>query len=818
MANANTSESTTEPIIDHPRDYSSSNSNENKNITRTSNNANESHDETQTEARPFSYCGSTVENWMRRLEVWKSVDLTRTSKSDCNVTELIESTLGINLNRSDTNHEFIAAMKRCNGEYDELQAQLTALTQDQKALAPSEQIERQEEEEEAAVVSETDRKSLIEEILKDFPNLPKLFVEEMRQYELEEKQMVMQAKQNLIQLQQDVIQLRQDVIQADQKLLLQGTRTYIADVCWAHKFLAKELNHFATRGNEIAIATSTEARSTESSGTYRMSPIGPEVKIDGVQSFVEKMRGKLGWEDDSYLEILKPMARKLNSLLSLREGPHKTSLSNEKVVEKANDIVAQILLDDEVPKSNPGLNIRGLGEITVTQPILHAIIYRLMDLVGRHNIYVSKEQATQGKEEKESNHRMDMWVHAMREHLSQALPGMIESIVEIKKCGMIGKEDDKRIDIAADQLFCSFFERMQVDLNYLGIGVNCELYGVALSMSKIAIVTASLQNVGTEKVCIAFNKTETVPFLTLQGLELLALALSMSLKLSKARHMPNIALPANQNAGRSIKLSIGDYLGSGAFGIVYKAVVSSGEDERCKSSHFLKLPTSERTSFLLKDEAVTLRRLNGVQGSDKVPNIPSLIAFASTLEITLDGFVGKTSGLLLRGVIGTTATAFLWTKHREGQIRSVVKKVHDTLEAAHKQSVYHLDIRPGNIVVKSSTNSTEDMDVLVIDWGVAITDDTRFLFRGLYAYAHDELLKKGRKPSCAKAEYDWASLLYTYYHLHVGDVPWIVLMADGNLVCDTTIRKAAVSSWWGEVRGHIQGHGIVDKLQIILGS
>ncbi|KAL3932315.1 MAG: hypothetical protein SGBAC_010903, partial [Bacillariaceae sp.] len=679
-----------------------------------------------------------------------------------------------------------------------------------KTLARSEQTELREQE--AAGVSETGRKRSIEEILKDFPSLQRQVVEGIRQA----KQNAIQAKQNAMQAELNAIQAEQNAIQAKQE-------TYITKVCCSHKVVAKDLNYSATWGNETTIATNTEAQSTEKDGdTHSTSRVGPEAKsesivsTDGVQGFVEKMRGDLEWKDGAYFENLKHMAVKLSSLMSLREGPDKLSLSNEEVVEKVNGIVTQILLDDEVPKNTVGLNIRGLDEITVAQPILHAIIYRLMDLVGHHDLYVSKEQTTQGKEEKESNRRMDWLVHEMREHLFQALPSMIEGVVEIKKCGMIGKEDDKRIDIAANQVLGNFAKRLRGDLNYLGIGVNCELYGVALSLSKIAIVTASLQNVGTEKVCVALNKTETVPFLTVQGLELLALALSMSLKLSKARHMTNVTLAVKQGAGSSIKLSVGDSLGSGAFGIVYKVVVSSGKDERCMS-HFLKIPTSERTSFSLKDEANTLRRLNVVQGSDKVPNIPSVTAFADTLDVTLNGFVGETSGLLLSGMIGKAANAFKWTKkHREGQIRSVVKKVHDTLVAAHKQSVYHLDIRPGNIVVKPSTNSTEDMDVLVIDWGVAITDSKRFLFRGCYPYAHDELLKKGRQKSCAKADYDWASLLYTYYHLHNGDLPSQVFMEHRDRVCDAIERRLAVSRWWGKERSHVQGHGIVDKLQNIL--
>ncbi|CAJ1937377.1 unnamed protein product [Cylindrotheca closterium] len=168
----------------------------------------------------------------------------------------------------------------------------------------------------------------------------------------------------------------------------------------------------------------------------------------------------------------------------------------------------------------------------------------------------------------------------------------------------------------------------------------------------------------------------------------------------------------------------------------------------------------------------------------------------------MNGFKSKTYGLILNGMIGKPASAFNWKSEGYKEfLPSVIRNVHATLDAAHKNSVYHLYIRPSNIIVPTTADKmTKDIKVLVIDWGVAISDDKKFHFQGCVPYAHDELLATVRMEKKAKSEHDWASLLYTYYHLDEGHLPWHVLMAHGKRVCDTGVRKNTVSNWLEQKR------------------
>ena len=96
-------------------------------------------------------------------------------------------------------------------------------------------------------------------------------------------------------------------------------------------------------------------------------------------------------------------------------------------------------------------------------------------------------------------------------------------------------------------------------------------------------------------------------------------------------------------------------------------------------------------------------------------------------HLQLNGFVGKTYGLLLNGMIGKPANAFDWTAEcYKRHLACVVEKVYITLQAEHELSMYHLDIRPSNIIV--AVDDCGNVNVLVIDWGVAMASHEFFCF------------------------------------------------------------------------------------------
>ncbi|CAJ1942120.1 unnamed protein product [Cylindrotheca closterium] len=194
--------------------------------------------------------------------------------------------------------------------------------------------------------------------------------------------------------------------------------------------------------------------------------------------------------------------------------------------------------------------------------------------------------------------------------------------------------------------------------------------------------------------------------------------------MSEAKHdiatiKANIHEDENQNNAR-IRMSIGRFLGSGAFGSVYKISKTTVGQEGPEC--FLKIPNSHGALPSLKEEAKTLRRLNKQKEEWlTVPNIP-LCSAGQEFDIAMNGFQSKTYGLILNEMIGKPANAFNWKSEGYKEcLPSVIRNVHATLDAAHKNSVYHLDVRPSNIIVPTTADKmTKDIKVLVIDWGVAI--------------------------------------------------------------------------------------------------
>ncbi|CAJ1968527.1 unnamed protein product [Cylindrotheca closterium] len=529
---------------------------------------------------------------------------------------------------------------------------------------------------------------------------------------------------------------------------------------------------------------------TSSQGNVEVADASSISEI-GVDDFLAGLSDANGWSDETkkaqYSENLQVLANHLLELLSLeacartgRDGP-----ANE-----VNEIVAKILdpnfLDAPPSRKSKKLIIREWKETAAAQPILHAIIYRVLGLVDLRHLYVSKEQKTRGKNVNEKDRVMDFLVHEMREHIIHALPSMIEGVIEVKRCEKESKHDNQQINRAANQSVGNFAKRLRGELKYL--------------------VKASLQHVGTENVEVSLIKTKPVDLLSHSGLKLLARTLNASVNPSQVKHgdatliEAELKLPSYGSEDKLTKISIGEILGSGAFGIVYQvtSVDSYSEDPK---GYFIKIPTSCLAKTSLKDEAKILDELNKEKtGTNKVPNIPCCKA-KGTFCLAFNGFVGETYGLLLNGMIDKAANSLDWNAECNKQhLPFVVEKVFAALKAAHDRGVYHLDIQPGNIIVSdkdiSHDESPGDVGVLVIDWGVAIRGETDFSFRGCVQYAHNELLALDRTRSGPKEVYDWASLLYTYYHLHEGGLPWNALMEHGKRVCDTGMRENVVSDWW----------------------
>ncbi|CAJ1937375.1 unnamed protein product [Cylindrotheca closterium] len=424
-------------------------------------------------------------------------------------------------------------------------------------------------------------------------------------------------------------------LELDRMRLVDGIVATVKFIGEKHTSLQDALGPYASWGNETKTKSKsnsqTDPQSTKEASVESSNPRVPRKipeksgfkTVENEQDFLNDLKKKAGWPKNKvneYLNSMEIMGVRLLDQLCLDEQATGDTNEEKKGAELkilatkvANDILNSKFLDRSVVadgKSDKKLKVRKWSETAFVQPIIHAIIYRVLDIVDLGFLYVSKEQRVRREREDDKERVMDFLVHKFRENLFCAMPSMIECIVEVKRCGNTFNEDKTEIKMAGIQIIGNFAKRLRGDLNFLSIGVDCELYGVAISLSKVSIVKASLQNVGTENVAVLFRKTKAFDLLSTKGLEMLALALSASYKMSEAKHdiatiKAYIHEGENQNNAR-IGMSIDRFLGSGAFGSVYKIrkTTVGQEGPEC----FLKIPNSHRALHSLKEEAKTLRR------------------------------------------------------------------------------------------------------------------------------------------------------------------------------------------------------------------
>ncbi|CAJ1963863.1 unnamed protein product [Cylindrotheca closterium] len=788
----------------------------NNEITASDHPRHESHNEYKSKARQDAVLVTTVENWDKRKDDWEKL-LSDDKPLENDVVNCIQSTLRIKLQEGNADrHAFIAFMEESKRQFDffndeqkKVDAEEAALQKKiSKELASSNIASRDT----VSGIDGAGQKRKLDKTMEKYKD--NSFVMELFKAKVEAEQKSLIDRQGRLKAERKSLKDRQGRLKAQREKLIGEVQNRISDIGSHHKDAQGKLDNHASFGNETTVKShpTLENNAPKNSRSAKQVPEKPSISEVEVKDFLSILTVE---KKDRYLEKLEVLADNLVGLISL-EAPC-AGAGRDCDAKEVKEIVAKILdpgfLESASPPCEKKLVVRDWNETAAAQPIVHAIIYRLLGIVNLRRLHVSKEQKTRGKNVTEKDRVMDFLVHEIREHVFHAFPSMIEGIVEVKWCERNPEKDDEQINRAANQVVGNFAKRLRGELNFLGIGVDCDLYGVAVSLSKISAVKASLGGVGTKEVSVLFTKTKPIEFLSQDGLQLLACALRASfnltgVKCADATLEAKLKLPSYGGEDEMTKISIGQLLGSGAFGIVYpvQQIKSSCHDNsEDPKKYFIKIPISHLALSSLEDEAKTLDKLNKEKtGRSKVPNIPRCEA-KCTFDFALNGFQGKTYGLLLNGIIGKAANTLDWNGTCNKQhLPSVMEKVYNTLEAAHNRCVYHLDVRPGNIIVsdkhtshgKSST--ARDVDILVIDWGVALNGDEDFSFRGCVPYAHDELLAIDRTPAKPKEVYDWASLLYTYYHLHEGDLPWNLLMEHGKRVCDTGMRKNVVSKWWWE--------------------
>ena len=128
---------------------------------------------------------------------------------------------------------------------------------------------------------------------------------------------------------------------------------------------------------------------------------------------------------------------------------------------------------------------------------------------------------------------------------------------------------------------------------------------------------------------------------------------------------------------------------------------------------------------------------------------------------------------------------------------TVVEQVYEGLQFAHRLGIYHLDVRPSNIIVQ--VDKTGMPKVMLSDWGCASREKKLKKFRGCTPYAHDLLLGKMATFNVkTNPALDFASLVFTIFDAVEGKLPWLSKFDRPTTVLssDKDERRDFVNQWF----------------------
>ena len=456
----------------------------------------------------------------------------------------------------------------------------------------------------------------------------------------------------------------------------------------------------------------------------------------------------------------------------------------------------------EETKANFGRPPAQAGETTADQPILCALMFQILDIVGRSTTSVSSEQLVASVYKGGRRRRVDFVVDEYREFLHVVFPEKLGRVIEVKPAGMEVKDPSKyerfenNQEQAREQVIGHLAKQLLCAFDFGGIGQDDVVRGIILSMASVQVLEMRLTKIGTNHVDIGYCQTPHVPlfrsFELPQGVQtkfdwdmesngVLLLASAMV-------DIPRMSLfgydnekihckiddysakawysSSDQEAERHVGIEILSLLGSGSFA----HVVELGDNM------FMKIPRSRRVVKSVKRECELLKKL---QPGDNEPWFPRTMSWGvSVVNLFIRNEISQMEVLRLTGIVGVSLGNYCKTVSPEpNYIHHVIQEVYKALEFAHSKEIYHMDVRPSNIVVKSKGNGNDSvLDVLLADWGCSMMRSEKIgkgRFVGCLPYAHDELLgERDQRALIPKAKYDFASLGFTWYHAIARGIDW----------------------------------------------
>eukprot|EP00980_Cylindrotheca_fusiformis_P020444 scaffold7492_cov79-Cylindrotheca_fusiformis.AAC.1 len=335
------------------------------------------------------------------------------------------------------------------------------------------------------------------------------------------------AKQKNIDDKQNQIIFISNYIKAERKRRIEQERVIItkelAEVYKEHVLVRNHLDSVKQRGNEnLSTVTTNKSGGSSMTNDSRIDiskvPSPSKLLILGNpkanSSLEEQLARHVGVEHWAKLEKFQKFVASL-----VKEAPAYDKQKVRQCAERLDKTLQTI--SDWDPDSNEEIVFKKLvrpsftipNENDVDHPILRAIILRMMRIVDV-SLTLGTEQfvpdpaareATEATEPVKvpgtSGRRVDLEARkTTRENLSSLFPAMLGRVIEIKAVSENDSQLMKRLWQAENQIIGHLGRQASFSFDFGGVGENCDVYGISLSIWSVSVSKLELRDVGTAKV------------------------------------------------------------------------------------------------------------------------------------------------------------------------------------------------------------------------------------------------------------------------------------------------------------------------------
>jgi Protein kinase domain len=432
------------------------------------------------------------------------------------------------------------------------------------------------------------------------------------------------------------------------------------------------------------------------------------------------------------------------------------------------------------------------------QPILYAIMAKMAQLLGLVP-HITREQGIPIVENRPRDFADFVGTPSAEEYLLAIVPAMLCVPIEVCPIARKGTTIRRILWRAQSQVVGQLAMRALFHLEFGGMGEDCTVLGLVLTMASVSVVVLELSDVGTAGVDVTARQTKRAPLfdketrMKLFGEKLFgakkAKAVEASFEIEELpqgmpqgfRFLAETLMSVHHGSGTSRmrnskgcrrsfsmqshtaeSIELGNYLGSGSFSHVLQLV------EKCSDDVFIKIPKHDQVEDCLECEAEVLKDLCD---NKCIPKLYDTDHPMKTLHIKIRCESSALPYLPMRGIIGPPAN-YQHRRWESDRLEFIAMEIYAALEYANSKGWAHLDVQPANIITRADPHGGR-FEVMLIDWGCAHrTSEKLEKFVGCRPYAHDDLFDR-TEAWYPCLDHDLASLAYTVACLVHGHIPWL---------------------------------------------